>query len=76
MKPQNIGYVIKAVGYNMWVQKVDNNPQFILPQIKMTLIYENSLVFKNIHDAELVLMLMNSPKGDIEYIIILAVSFA
>lgn len=62
-------YVIKKVGYNMWVQKVDNNPQFILPQISMTLIYENALVFKNIHDAELVLMLMNSPKGDIEYII-------
>lgn len=62
-------YVIKKVGYNMWVQKVDNNPQFILPQISMTLIYENALVFKNIHDAELVLTLMNSPKGDIEYII-------
>lgn len=62
-------YVIKKVGYNMWVQKVDNNPQFILPQISMTLIYENALVFKNIHDAEIVLMLMNSPKGDIEYII-------
>ena len=69
MKPQNIGYVIKGVGYNIWVSELEKDPSVHLPKIKMTLIYEKALVFKNIHDAELVLMLMNSPKGDIEYII-------
>ena len=69
MKPQNIGYVIKGVGYNVWVSELVKDPSAHLPKIKMTLIYEKALVFKNIHDAELVLMFMNSPKGDIEYII-------
>lgn len=70
-------YVIKAVGYNMWVERIEKNPRFEDFSIIFSLVQENALEFDDYNLAEIILTKIkrgkienkNSYLKDIDFII-------
>ena len=63
-------YVIKAVGYNMWVSKVvrDLECNEIPPAIYLTLKEEKRMIFEDKLLADMLLEILNKGNKDVEYI--------
>lgn len=70
-------YVIKAVGYNIWVEQIEKNPKIDDFLIVFTLQHKNALEFDDYNLAEIILTKIkrgkienkNSYLKDIDFII-------
>lgn len=63
-------YVIKAVGYNMWVSEVvrDLECNEIPPAIYLTLKKEKRMIFEDKLLVDMLLEILNKGNKDVEYI--------
>lgn len=65
MKQQK--FVIKAVGYNMWVESLEKIPFVDVPKANFTLIRDKAYIFLDQNEANQVVTSMNLQAKELEF---------